>query len=381
MKRVLAVFALLLLLVGTPSAFAQSDQRCFAETNQCISGRIREFWEQNDGLAVFGFPTTELREEVIEGKAVQVQWFERNRLELHPENPRPYDVLLGRLGVDRLAQQGKDWFSFPKGGEQPGCRYFAETSHSLCGAFLEYFRSHGLDLGQPGVSEAESLALFGMPISEATIEQSPTDGQSYLTQHFERARFEFHPENQPPYNVLLGLLGNEIRDAAAAPAPTPEPEVVVTPTPQPIQPEEVLNGYRKRMPKGYWTVSEHGLRISAAGFQYMDKISYWDAGKGYKYVVMTIEFVNDGYEDEIGRTSAFANSASFALIDLDGHVHDIDTVTYALNDYFDGGTVYRGTKVVGQLVFRIAKDSAPAIIVYDTTEHIELDLRVAPHTS
>ena len=44
----------------------------------------------------------------------QVQWFERNRLELHPENARPYDVLLGRLGADRLAQQGRDWFTFPK---------------------------------------------------------------------------------------------------------------------------------------------------------------------------------------------------------------------------------------------------------------------------
>jgi hypothetical protein len=29
-------------------------------------------------------------------------------------------------------------------------------------------------------------------------------------QWFERARFELHPENQPPYNVLFGLLGNEV---------------------------------------------------------------------------------------------------------------------------------------------------------------------------
>jgi hypothetical protein len=107
---------------------------------------------------------------------------------LHPENARPYDVLLGRLGVDRLVQQGRDWFTFPKGGEQPGCRHFVETGHTLCGAFLNYFRTHGLDLSQPGIAEAESLALFGLPISEAADEVSATDGKTYLTQHFESAR-------------------------------------------------------------------------------------------------------------------------------------------------------------------------------------------------
>ena len=29
-------------------------------------------------------------------------------------------------------------------------------------------------------------------------------------QYFERARFEWHPENRPPYDVLLGLLGRTI---------------------------------------------------------------------------------------------------------------------------------------------------------------------------
>src|SRR5689334_9994319 len=207
---------LLILLALAPAPTQAQEQRCFVETGQCISGRIREFWEQNGGLPVFGFPTTDQHEELVEGKPFQVQWFQRNRLELHPENQRPYDVLLGRLGVDRLVQQGRDWFTFPKGTEQPGCRHFTESGHTLCGAFQNYFRTHGLDLSQPGTSEAESLALFGLPLSEAADEMSPTDGKTYLTQHFERARFELHPENQPPFDVLLGLLGNEIRDNGGA---------------------------------------------------------------------------------------------------------------------------------------------------------------------
>jgi hypothetical protein len=221
MRRFATVLLVIMCLVVVLPVQAQ-DQRCFPETNQCISGRIRQFWEQNGGLPVFGFPTTDQHEELVEGKPFQVQWFERNRLELHPENARPYDVLLGRLGVDRLQQQGRDWFTFPKGSEQPGCRHFTETGHTLCGAFLNYFRTHGLDLSQPGMSDAESLALFGLPLSEAADEVSPTDGQTYLTQHFERTRMELHPENQPPFNVLLGLLGNEIR-AGGGPAPAPPP--------------------------------------------------------------------------------------------------------------------------------------------------------------
>jgi hypothetical protein len=43
------------------------------------------------------------------------------------------------------------------------------------------------------------------------VEINPTDGKPYLTQHFERARFEHHPENAgTPYEVLLGLLGREL---------------------------------------------------------------------------------------------------------------------------------------------------------------------------
>jgi hypothetical protein len=44
------------------------------------------------------------------------QTFERNRFEPHPEKARPYDVLLGRLGAERLAQLGRNWQAEPRGG-------------------------------------------------------------------------------------------------------------------------------------------------------------------------------------------------------------------------------------------------------------------------
>ena len=211
-------------LLGLPSraAQAQTAQRCFSETGFCVDGRIREFWEANGGLPVFGFPIGPQQQEQIEGKPLQVQRFERNRLELHPENQRPYDVLLGRLGADRLAQQGRDWYAeFPKSGAQGGCRFFGETGHNVCTEVLTAWRANGLEIdGKTGKTEGESMALFGLPLSDLHVE-TMADGQQRQVQWFERARFELHPENQPPYNVLLGLLGNEIRDNGGAAKPAP----------------------------------------------------------------------------------------------------------------------------------------------------------------
>jgi hypothetical protein len=184
--------------------------RSFAETGHTVCGRLLEYWEQNGGLPVFGFPITAQAEQLIEGRPFQVQVFERNRLELHPENPRPYDVLLGRLGADRLVARQIDWQQFPK--SDPGApNYFAQTGQAIAPQFYGYWASQGLEFdGQPGKSFAESLALFGLPLSPAQMEVSQTDGGTYLTQHFERARFEYHPENAgTPYVVLLGLLGRE----------------------------------------------------------------------------------------------------------------------------------------------------------------------------
>jgi len=216
------------------ATMAQSNERCFSETGFCISGRIREFWEQNGGLAVFGLPLGP-QQDVTDagGRTVQAQWFERHRLELHPENPVPYDVLLGRLGADRLAQLGRPWqpggASDESGaGDAERCRLFAETGHVVCDQFLEAWRRYGLSFpGVRGTSFEESLALFGLPLTAATTET--IDGKEYLVQWFERARFELHPENQPPYNVLFGRLGAELNSSGnqAAPAPGGDGQVLV----------------------------------------------------------------------------------------------------------------------------------------------------------
>lgn len=249
-RHILVIFSLSVLLWGlVPPApiAAQSSQRCFSETGYCIEGRIREFWESQGGLRVFGYPIGPQMQAPIEGKLYTVQQFERNRLELHPENPRPYDVLLGRLGADRLNQQGRDWFGFAKSGTS-SCRTFAETGHAVCGRFWTMWRRYGLEIdGRAGISEAESLALFGLPLS-GVITERLSDGREYQVQWFERARFEMHPENSDPYDVLFGLLGNEMRDHVPATPPSDAPIIgmpsgTVNEAVRVLAPRAAANGY------------------------------------------------------------------------------------------------------------------------------------------
>jgi hypothetical protein len=224
------------IMLLTQHVSAVTGPRCFAETGLCIEGRIRDFWEQNGGLFVFGLPIEAQEDQIVEGQHLQVQWFERTRLELHPANAHPYDVLIGRLGAEALVQAGQDWRSFPQSAPQAGCRFFAETGHNACGDILQAWRANGLEFdGKRGTSEAESLALFGLPLSDIH-EETFADGRTYVVQWFERARFELHPENAPPYHVLLGLLGSGIQQRLRAtptytPTPTPTATPTLTPTP------------------------------------------------------------------------------------------------------------------------------------------------------
>jgi hypothetical protein len=57
------------------------------------------------------------------------------------------------------------------------------------------------------------LAQQGYPLSEEFAETSQLDGKPYTVQYFERAVFEYHPENQPPYDVLLSQLGTYVGKA------------------------------------------------------------------------------------------------------------------------------------------------------------------------
>lgn len=226
LRALVCVGVLVVGTISTASVRAADDSRCFdvPGITDCIAGRFREYWEQNGGLAVFGYPITPATQERTAEGQFLTQYFERNRFELHPEKPRPYDILLGRLGDDRLRQQGRNWRDYPAGQRTDGCLWFEETRHSLCNladgfAFKRYWEQHGLlDPALNGFQR--SLALFGAPLSEVTVETNAA-GDTVFTQWFERARFEYHPDKPQEFQVLLGLLGSETRTTTSPPPPAP----------------------------------------------------------------------------------------------------------------------------------------------------------------
>ncbi len=198
----------------SPQLRAQpTTTRTFLETGHLLEGRFGQYWSETGGLPVFGFPLNDDHlTSTAEGQFVS-QTFERNRFEHHPEKSAPYDVLLGRLGAERLVQLGRSW----RAEYQPrplaaGCEAVTtgDVQFALCEPFRSYYHSHGLEFdGRPGFSAAELLALLGLPLTQAGRERN-SSGDDVLTQWFERARVEYHPENKAPYDVLLGRLGAEV---------------------------------------------------------------------------------------------------------------------------------------------------------------------------
>lgn len=207
----------------------------FPQTGHQVAAPFLDYWRANGGLQVYGYPLTEAITQTLEdGKPYTVQYFERARMEKHPELPDPNTVLLGHLGRNLAAKiVGNPAFNRISSDQvqaSAAASFFAETGHSLRGEFLAYWTANG------------GLAQFGYPLSEEFQEKSPYDGKVYTVQYFERNRFEFHPNNQPPYRVLLGQLGRQAAQdrglsiaAVARPAGVPDydPVLFFTPTPLP----------------------------------------------------------------------------------------------------------------------------------------------------
>jgi hypothetical protein len=200
---------LALLATSTPQASAQrraqTAVRCFGVpgVTNCIGGRFLQYWESNGGLSVFGYPLTPERQETTPDGTFTVQYFERNRFELHPELPRPYDVALGRLGAERLAATGRDWQTAPRPAQQRDCDWWPATRFQVCGEFLRFWQRQGI-AGAGQTARQRSLALWGLPLTEARFETN-SSGDTVLTQWFERARLELHPT----LGIVLGRIGAE----------------------------------------------------------------------------------------------------------------------------------------------------------------------------
>ncbi len=184
------------------------DTLVFVESGHTVRGIFKQIWQSKGGLALFGLPKTGqfYERNAATGRYYLVQYFERVRMEYHPElSGTPYVVQYGLLGTELMVEQGlldKDGRPMaPVTRPQPALtgpdnQFFAQTGLNVSGTFLTAWKSQG------------GLSVIGLPRSRAYDETAP-NGERLLIQYFERARMELHTGPDGRQYVLFGLLANQ----------------------------------------------------------------------------------------------------------------------------------------------------------------------------
>ena len=184
------VFVVTALGIAGQQVWAQSgNTRYFPETGHWVTDDFLVKYESiPNPTLLYGAPITEAFEGTLGTKGTKgtkVQYFEKVRFELDPTLPSNIQVKLSPLG-EYIYEEGR---KLGMTSISPACRFFAETGQSICFAFLEFFEANG------GINQ------FGYPISGFE------DHDGRIVQYFQKARFEWHPENPPGQWVTVGNLG------------------------------------------------------------------------------------------------------------------------------------------------------------------------------
>ncbi|MDQ6693950.1 MAG: class A beta-lactamase-related serine hydrolase [Chloroflexota bacterium] len=80
----------------------------FTPAGQGVTGDFYQYWLDHGGERVLGQPISPATNMInpLDGKSYYTQWFERARIELHPEAPADHQIVLGALGREMLAAPG-----------------------------------------------------------------------------------------------------------------------------------------------------------------------------------------------------------------------------------------------------------------------------------
>ncbi len=206
--RKLYIYPLLVYLLVASSASsasaAPSPSHYFPATGYTVAETFLAYWTSHGGVPQLGLPIsrTYIERNDADGNSYCVQYFERARLEYHPEQSDPqYRVMLGLVGVEAAR------IRYPHGVSAPTNGDFSIMEND--NDFIDYWGMHNENVGFP----------ITFPFDEQEI-----DGNHYRVRYFERARLERHGKIE---EIVLGLVGNEVyhqkQNVANAPACTPGP--------------------------------------------------------------------------------------------------------------------------------------------------------------
>ncbi|TVR68737.1 MAG: hypothetical protein EA415_15760 [Sphaerobacteraceae bacterium] len=245
--------------------------RYFEDTGYWVQGHFREYWETRGGLMIFGFPITNIFWHEEDG--MYKQYFQRAIFEYHPEHKgTEYEVLLMLLGNELIADRE---------GVEPEfepVEPFTDTNErrffSLTGHGIEHFK--------PYWDANNGQRNFGYPKSREFVERNAPppagDGEEHLVQYFERNRLEWHPDNDPQFQVLLGLLGVEYLQEHGVPD-----EALEKPGPE-MPPYDPIREFQYGPHVGYGFNTFVRGDGDPGAFEYHDQVFDMVEGAGFNWI-------------------------------------------------------------------------------------------------
>jgi len=188
LARSLLLVAALLAFPGAAAQAQGEEGRYYPETGHTLGASFIELYDTLGGTEILGYPITEPFVDPLSGWLIQ--YTESARMELVPSRLQAE----ARPRLSSLGEALGGWeppLEAPTGvfGAGAGCRFYSESHHNVCHAFLEFYESRG------------GPAIFGYPISEFTLEAGR------IVQYFQAFRFDWYPEDRGGGRVRIAPLG------------------------------------------------------------------------------------------------------------------------------------------------------------------------------
>lgn len=203
-RRILLLLAILLIvssLSAKPFQDIDQDPLPFPETGHWVSGEFLDFYQSvDDPRRIFGLPITEVFEDPLRSN-IQIQYFERVRMELDPSKPEGERVSLANLG-EWLYDETQRGTRVDIAVNNPLCRHFPKNDKYVCYGFLQLYDRY------------EGVKVFGEPVSDVEYVNNR------LVQYFERVRMEWRnelPLNQKVVITEIGRIDYERRIGNSTP--------------------------------------------------------------------------------------------------------------------------------------------------------------------
>lgn len=196
MRGIFLALVVVITLVVPRYTVAQDEARYFPETGHWVTGKFLDFYESVAyPELLYGYPITDAFQtaSVPQNPGLLVQYFQKVRLEYHPENPSELEVVRSPLG-EYLYEINGPGIARPSSSLLGSCRKLPADGFPVCYDFLKFYDAYG------------GIAQFGYPIS--TIEYH----HDRMVQNFQWARFEWRFDLPPGERIVISDLGKQYFD-------------------------------------------------------------------------------------------------------------------------------------------------------------------------